>query len=87
MFIVKKNYYFIIESIRDINLKELKNARKINIVYRNKNIENIEKLRKFRKSCQNKKIKFIISNNIKLMIMLKADGLYISANNKNLNTY
>ena len=86
MFIVKKNYYFIIESIRDINLKELKNARKINIVYRNKNIENIEKLRKFRKSCQNKKIKFIISNNIKLMIMLKADGLYISANNKNLNT-
>ena len=85
MFIVKKNYYFIIESIREINLKEIKKSSKINIVYRSKNIENIEKLIKFRKSCQNKNIKFIISNNIKLMIMLKADGLYISANNKNLN--
>ena len=85
MFIVKKSYYFIIESIRDINLKELKNFSKINIIYRSENIENIEKLKKFRKSCQNKNIKFIISNNIKLMVMLKADGLYISAHNKNLN--
>ena len=86
MFIVKKNYYFIIESIRDINLKEIKKSAKINIIYRSKNIENIEKLIKFRKSCQRMNIKFIISNNTKLMIMLKADGLYISANNKNLNT-
>ena len=86
MFIVKKNYYFIIESIRDINLKEIKKSNRINIVYRNKNAENIEKLIKFRRSCQSKNIKFIISNDIKLMIMLQADGLYISANNKNLNT-
>ena len=85
MFIVKKNYYFIIESTRDINLKEIKKSGKISIIYRSKNIENIEKLTKFRKSCQNKNIKFIISNNIKLMVMLKADGLYISAHNKNLN--
>ena len=47
MFIVKKNYYFIIESIRDINLKEIKKSNRINIVYRNKNAENIEKLIKF----------------------------------------
>ena len=86
MFIVKKNYYFIIESIRDINLKEIKKSSRINIVYRSKNIENIEKLAKFRKSCRIKNIKFIVSNNIKLMIQLKADGLYISANNKSLNT-
>ena len=61
MFIVKKNYYFIIESTRDINLKEIKKSGKISIIYRSKNIENIEKLTKFRKSCQNKNIKFIIS--------------------------
>ena len=85
MFIIKKNYYFIIESIRDINLKEIKKSSKINIVYRSKNIENLEKLAKFRKSCLSKNIKFIISNDIKLMILLKADGLYISANNKSLN--
>ena len=85
MFIIKKNYYFIIESIKDIDLKKLKNFSKINIVYRYKNIEDIEKLKNFRKACLNKNIKFIVSNNIKLMILLKADGLYISAHNKNLN--
>ena len=85
MFIIKNNYYFIIESIKDIDLKKLKNFSKINIVYRYKNIEDIEKLKNFRKACLNKNIKFIVSNNIKLMILLKADGLYISAHNKNLN--
>ena len=85
MFILKKKYYFIIESIRDINLKILKNFSKIIIIYRNNNIENIEKLKQFRNSCKNKNIKFIVSNNVKLMILLKADGIYISAHNKNLN--
>ena len=85
MFIIKNNYYFIIESIKDIDLKKLKNFSKINIVYRYKNIEDIEKLKNFRKACLNKNIKFIVSNNIKLMILLKADGLYISAHNKDLS--
>ena len=42
MFIVKKNYFLLIESIKDINLKNIKKKEKFIIIYRNKkNIENI----------------------------------------------
>ena len=84
MFFFKKKYYFIIKSIRDINLKNIKNFNKYCIIYRNNNIESLDKIKKFRKICKNKKIQFFISNNIKLMNTLKADGLYISAYNRNL---
>ena len=40
---------------------------------------------KFRKNCKSKNIDFYVSNNIKLGNTLKADGIYISAHNKNLN--
>ena len=39
---------------------------------------------KFRKNCKTKNIDFYVSNNIKLTNILKADGIYISAYNKNL---
>ena len=86
MFLIKKKYYFIIQSIRDINLKNIKNHNKYCIIYRNNNIESLDKIRKFRNICKNKRIQFFIANNIKLMSTLKADGLYISAYNKKLNT-
>ena len=86
MFVFKNKYFFIIESIRDIDLKNIKNSNKFSIIYRSKNIaENKEKLMKFRKNCKTKKIDFYVSNNIKLGNDLKADGIYISAHNKNLN--
>ena len=86
MFICKKKYFFIIESIKDINLKKIKNLSKFNIIYRNNKPENTDKLKKYRIDCKSKKIKFYIANDINLMILLKADGLFISARNKNLNT-
>ena len=86
MFIFKKRYFFIIESIRDINLKNIKNFGKYNIIYRNESHENVEKLKKFRLDCKIKRIPFFVANNIKLIKILKADGLYISAFNKKLNT-
>ena len=86
MFLIKKKYYFIIQSIRDINLKNIKNHNKYCIIYRNNNVESLEKIRKFRGICKSKRIQFFVSNNITLMSALKADGLYISANNKKLNT-
>ena len=85
MFIFKKKYFFIIESIKDINLKNIKNFGKYSIIYRNNSPENIEKLKKFRTECKIKRISFFIANNIDLMKSLKADGLYISAYNKKLN--
>ena len=86
MFILKKKYYFIIESIKDIQLSNIKKTEKINIIYRNKNTEdNILELLNFRKICKTKKIKLYVANNINLCRFLKADGIYISANNFDLN--
>ena len=86
MFIYKKKYFFIIESIEDIDLKNIKNFGKYNIIYRNNSPENIKVLRKFRRECRIKRIPFFIANNIDLIKDLKADGLYISAYNKNLRS-
>ena len=86
MFIAKKNYFLIIENTKDIQLSNIKKTEKINIIYRNKNTEdNIIELFNFRKICKTKKIKLYIANNVNLCKFLKADGIYISANNFKLN--
>ncbi len=85
MFLKKKKYFFIIESIKDIELKHIKNFGKFSIIYRNNIEESIDKLKEFRFSCKLKKIPFFVANNIKLLKILKADGLYVSAYNRNLN--
>jgi len=84
MFAFKKKYFLIIESIKDLELKNIKKNGKFIIIYRrnNKKIENVEELKKFRKNCHLKGFKFFVANNIQLTILLKADGLYISAYNK-----
>ena len=84
MFAFKKKYFLIIESIKDFELKNIKKNNKFIIIYRrnNKQIENIEDLKRFRKKCLLKGFKFFVANNIQLTILLKADGLYISAYNK-----
>ena len=84
MFIFKKKYFFIIESIKDIDLKNIKNFGKYSIIYRNNSPENIEILKKFRLKCKIQRIPFFVANNVDLIKAIKADGLYISAYNKNL---
>jgi thiamine-phosphate pyrophosphorylase len=76
-------YYFIDE----YNYAELLNLSKnINIIYRNykKNID-ISTLISIRNYCKKNNIKFFISNNIKLAIKYKLDGVYIPAFNKQIN--
>ena len=86
MFLLKNKYFFIIENTKDIDLKNIKKSKKFCIIYRSKRIaENIEKLVKFRKTCKAKNIDFYVSNNVKLTNLLKADGIYISAHNRDLN--
>ena len=59
MFALKKKYYLIIESIKDINLRNIKKYNKFIIIYRNQDIqEDINDLKQFRKEC---KLKFIKS--------------------------
>ena len=85
MFIRKSKYFFIIESIKDIDLKNIKKRYKFSIIYRNKNnLENISDLLNFRRLCKLKSIRFYVANNTKLAILLRSDGIYISAFNKSL---
>jgi thiamine-phosphate pyrophosphorylase len=83
MFAFKKKYFLIIESIKDINLRNIKKYKKFLIIYRNKGInENIEQLKKFRKQCKLKLIDFYVANNTRLAVKLNSDGIYLSSYNK-----
>jgi len=76
-------YYFIDE----YNHAELLSLSKnINIIYRNykKNID-ISTLISIKNYCKKNGIKFFISNNIKLAIQYKLDGVYIPAFNQQIN--
>ena len=85
MFIRKNKYFLIIESIKDIDLKNIKKRDKFSIIYRNKkNLENICDLLNFRRFCKLKSIRFYVANNTKLAILLNSDGIYMSAFNKSL---
>ena len=85
MFSHKKKYYLIIESIKDINLSNIKKRNKFIVIYRNKkNNEKFDRLLKFRNICKRKHIYFYIANNFTLAKNLKADGFYISAHNLSL---
>ena len=85
MFAFKKKYFLLIENTKDINLKNIKIYNKFIIIYRNNGImENISVLMEFRKKCRLRLIEFYIANDIKLCVMLKSDGIYLSSFNKNL---
>ena len=85
MFIIKKKYFLILESIKDLELKKIKKRNKFYIIYRNnKQTECKYDLLKFRRLCKLKSIKFFVANDIKLAVALKADGVYISSYNNSL---
>ena len=84
MFALKKKYFLIIESIKDIDVENIKKREKFSIIYRTKNVEILQNLLAFRKKCKLKAIKFYIANNISLAIFLNADGIYLSAYNNSL---
>ena len=86
MFIFKNKYFLIVESIKDIDLKNIKIRNKFSIIYRNHNkIHNLNDLSKFRRQCRLKAIKFYIANNNALAVSLNSDGIYLSSFNKKLN--
>ena len=85
MLVLKKNYYLFVENTREFNLNLIKIRKKFNIIYRNQGTtENIDNIKNFRNNCRKSSVNFYIANNIKLLSKIKADGLYISANNKDL---
>ena len=85
MFIIKKKYYFYIDNTKSVNLNLIKKNSKITFIYRPKYIiESFNKILKFRKKCRELKINFFVSNSPSLANDLRADGLYISAYNKQI---
>ena len=74
-------YYFI--SNFDTNIIN-KIDRSVSIIYRNYNLKKIDikLILKIKNYCKIRKIKFYISNNIKLAIKLDLDGAYIPSFNK-----
>ena len=80
---IPKIYYF----INEFNLADLKNLGKnINLIYRNyqKTIF-YKELLSIKKFCKLSKRKLFISNNIKIALDLKLDGIYIPSFNKKIN--
>ena len=87
MLILKKKYYLFIENTREFNLNLIRIKNKFNIIYRNQTtIEKIQDLKIYRKNCKKNGVGFFVANNIKLLSKINADGLYVSAHNKNLHT-
>ena len=78
---MKTKYYFINKfDTNNINKQDKQTI----IIYRNysSKINNEDLILKIKKYCKNKKIKFYLSNNIKLAIKLDLDGVYIPSFNK-----
>jgi len=77
-----KKYYFI--NSLDTNLIQKIN-KETAIIYRNYNEDKFDErlIVKFKQQCKQKKIKFILSNDVKLSIKLDLDGAYIPSFNKN----
>ena len=78
---MNKKYYFINKfDTNNINKQDKQTI----IIYRNysSKINNEDLILKIKKYCKKKKIKFYLSNNIKLAIKLDLDGVYIPSFNK-----
>tara|TARA_X000001036_G_C20112723_1_gene575962 strand:- start:25 stop:555 length:531 start_codon:yes stop_codon:yes gene_type:complete len=81
---LKNKYYFINKfDTNNINQQD----RQTVIIYRNYSTKTVDRLLilKIRNYCKRKKIKFYISNNIKLAISLNLDGVYLPSFNQNFN--
>jgi thiamine-phosphate pyrophosphorylase len=78
-----KKFYFIDQFNKD-HLKNLNNNTAV--IYRNYNIKYKEsEIQKISNFCKSKRLKFFLSNDVKLAIKLRLNGVYIPSFNKSLN--
>ena len=84
---MQKNFFKIYSFVNEFNLSDLYQLSKdICIIYRNyDNINHLENILKLKKYCKNIKTKFYLSNDIKLSIKLRLDGVYIPSFNNKIN--
>jgi len=76
------NKYYFINKFETNNIDRL--DKQTAVIYRNYNSKliNNELILKIKRYCQKKKIKFYLSNNIKLAVKLGLDGVYIPSFNR-----
>ncbi len=79
-----KNKYYFINKYDTNNIDKL--PKETIIIYRNYNSEKVDEkqILKIKNYCKKKRLKFYLSNNIKLAIKLKFDGAYIPSFNKSM---
>ena len=79
MFTLKNKYFLIIESIKDLNLKNIKKRNKFNIIYRNKkNNENIADLLIFRRGLPGSLVAAILEGiNISVFAIINLPNLCV----------
>lgn len=72
--------------VEDFNANFIDNLpNNVSIIYRNYKETNIDHIVKINKLCKKNKIKFYLSNNVKLAIKLNIDGAYIPAFNRSFS--
>jgi thiamine-phosphate pyrophosphorylase len=84
---MQKNSFKIYTFVNEFNLSDLHQLSKdICIIYRNyNNINRLEDILNLKKYCRDIKTKFYLSNDIKLSIQLRLDGVYIPSFNNKIN--
>jgi thiamine-phosphate pyrophosphorylase len=84
---MQKNSFKIYSFVNEFNLSDLHQLSKdICIIYRNyNNINHLEDILNLKKYCRDIKTKFYLSNDIKLSIKLRLDGVYIPSFNNKIN--
>ena len=84
---MQKNSFKIYSFVNEFNLSDLHQLSKdICVIYRNyDNINHLENILKLKDYCKNIGTKFYLSNDIKLSIKLRLDGVYIPSFNNKVN--
>lgn len=83
MHLSKLSTYTYVENYNYNFLKKL--PKKVSLIYRNYIKTDTTEIQKIHKYCRLNKRKFFISDNVKLAIKLKVNGVYIPSFNRNLN--
>lgn len=83
----KLTKYILIQNLNENNIKNIKKLTNIKIIYNNEEFNDIslKECKKIKHFCKINKIQFYIINNYKIALRMKADGIFLSAQNKRLN--
>ena len=78
--------YYFVDNINSETKLLIKKFKKISLIYLNSGINNkIENLYSIKEFCRKNKIDLYVCDDFKLAIKIKANGLYLTKNNKTMN--